>query len=56
MLSPVPGFDTRTYGKIDGGLTVQMGPQLGATISASSTFARDEAQDYRISAGLNYRF
>ena len=56
VLSPVPGFDTRTYGKIDGGLTVQMGPQLGATISASSTFARDEAQDYRISAGLNYRF
>jgi outer membrane lipase/esterase len=56
VLSPVPSFDTRTYGKIDGGLTVQMGPQLGATISASSTFARDDAQDYRISAGLNYRF
>lgn len=56
VLSPVPSFDTRTYGKIDGGLTVQMGPHLGATISASSTFARDEGNDYRISAGLNYRF
>lgn len=56
VLTPVPSFDTRTYGKIDGGLTVQMGPQLGATISASSTFARDDANDYRISAGLNYRF
>jgi len=56
VLSPVPSFDTRSYGKIDGGLTVQLGPQLGATISASSTFARDEGNDYRVSAGLNYRF
>jgi outer membrane lipase/esterase len=56
VLSPVPSFDARTYGKIDGGLTVQMGPQLSATVSASSTFARDEGNDYRVSAGLNYRF
>ena len=56
VLSPVPSFDTRTYGRIDGGLTVQMGPQLSGTISASSTFARDEGNDYRVSAGLNYRF
>jgi uncharacterized protein YhjY with autotransporter beta-barrel domain len=55
-LSAVPSFDTRTFGRVDGGLTMQMGPQLGATISASSTFARDEGNDYRVSAGLNYRF
>jgi hypothetical protein len=33
-----------------------MGPQISATISASSTFARDEGNDYRVSAGFNYRF
>jgi len=55
-LTAVPSFDTRTYGKIDGGMTLQLAPQLGATISASTTFAREESHDYRISAGLNYRF
>jgi outer membrane autotransporter protein len=56
VLTPVPSFDTRTYGKIDGGLTIQLGPQTAATISASSTFAREDGVDYRVSAGLNYRF
>jgi len=56
VLTPVPSFDTRTYGKIDGGLTIQMGPEFAATISGSSTFAREEGTDYRISAGLSYRF
>lgn len=56
VLSPVPSFDTRSYGKIDGGLTVQMGPHLSAVLGASSTFARDEGNDYRVNAGLNYRF
>jgi outer membrane lipase/esterase len=56
VLTPVPSFDSRTYGKIDGGLTIQMGPEFSATISGSSTFAREEGTDYRVSAGLSYRF
>ena len=56
ILSPVPSFDTRTYGRIEGGVTFQMGPNVSSTINAASTFARDEGNDYRISAGLNYKF
>jgi uncharacterized protein YhjY with autotransporter beta-barrel domain/phospholipase/lecithinase/hemolysin len=52
----LPNFESRTYGRIDGGITFQLGPDASAIISAGSTFARDEGEDYRISAGLNYRF
>ena len=56
ILSPVPTFDTRTYGKIEGGITFQIGTDISATISAASTFAREEGHDFRLSTGLNYRF
>src|SRR5215831_13879767 len=56
ILSPVSNFDTRTYGKIEGGVTFQIGPNLSTTINAASTFAREEGNDYRISTGFNYRF
>ena len=56
ILSPVPSFDTRTYGRIEGGVTFQIGPNVSSTINAASTFARDEGNDYRISTGLNFRF
>jgi len=52
----LPAFDSRTYGRIEGGVTFQLGPDLSASINAGSTFARDDGQDYRVSAGLNYRF
>jgi uncharacterized protein YhjY with autotransporter beta-barrel domain len=52
----LPNFESRTYGRIDGGITFQIGPDASAIISAGSTFARDEGEDYRISAGLNVRF
>ncbi|HJZ30614.1 MAG TPA: autotransporter domain-containing protein [Hyphomicrobiaceae bacterium] len=55
ILSPVANFDTRTYGKVEGGLAFELGPQLSATVNAASTFARDD-NDYRVSVGLNYRF
>ena len=51
-----PNFETRTYGRIEGGITFQLGPDLSATVSAGSTFARDESHDFRISTGLSYRF
>jgi outer membrane lipase/esterase len=56
ILSPVTTFDTRTYGLVEGGITFQLGGDLSATIAGSSTFARDEGEDYRVSAGLNLRF
>jgi outer membrane lipase/esterase len=52
----LPNFEDRTYGRIEGGVTFQLGPDLSATVTAGSTFARDDGQDYRVSAGLNYRF
>jgi outer membrane autotransporter protein len=56
ILSTFAAFDARDYGKIEGGLTLELGPELSASFSGSSTFGRDESYDFRISAGLNYRF
>jgi outer membrane autotransporter protein len=56
ILSSFAAFDARDFGKIEGGLTLELGPELSASISGASTFARDESYDFRISAGLNYRF
>jgi uncharacterized protein YhjY with autotransporter beta-barrel domain len=56
ILSTFAAFDARDFGKIEGGLTVELGTELSASISGASTFARDEGYDFRISAGLNYRF
>jgi outer membrane autotransporter protein len=56
ILSPVATFDARTYGKVEGGITFQLDPGLGATISGATTFARDDAFDFRIGAGLNLKF
>jgi outer membrane autotransporter protein len=56
ILTSVPNFEARTYGRVEGGLTLQMGPDVSATVNAASTFARDEGNDWRISTGLNYRF
>jgi uncharacterized protein YhjY with autotransporter beta-barrel domain len=56
IMTSVSNFDTRTYGRIEGGISFELGPQLGAVINAASTFGRDEGEDYRVSAGLSYRF
>jgi outer membrane lipase/esterase len=56
ILTSFPNFDTRTYGRVEGGVTLQLTPDLSASITGASTFARDDGQDYRVSAGLNYRF
>jgi outer membrane lipase/esterase len=51
-----PTFGDRDYGKVEGGLTIELTPQASVNVSGASTFARDDGQDYRISAGLNHRF
>jgi outer membrane lipase/esterase len=56
VLSSVPNFHTPTYGKIEGGVTLQLNDSLSATLGAASTFAREDGYDYRVSAGLSYKF
>jgi outer membrane lipase/esterase len=56
ILVLAPNFTTRTYGKVEGGVTFQLGSALSATIGGASTFARDEGNDYRFTTGLTYRF
>jgi outer membrane autotransporter protein len=52
----VPAFDTRDFGRIEGGITVELAPEASINLSGASTFARDAANDFRVSAGVNYRF
>jgi outer membrane lipase/esterase len=51
-----PTFGSRDYGKVEGGLTIELTPDASVSVSGGSTFARDDGEDYRFSAGLNYRF
>ena len=51
-----PTFGARDYGKIEGGLTIELAPEASVSVSGASTFARDDGHDYRVSAGLIYRF
>jgi uncharacterized protein YhjY with autotransporter beta-barrel domain len=51
-----PAFDARDLGKAEAGVTVELTPAASIVVSGASTFANDDARDFRISAGLNYRF
>ena len=51
-----PVFGARDYGKIEGGLTIELAPEASISLSGASTFAREDGHDYRLSAGLNWRF
>ena len=39
-----------------GGVTFEITPNISATLNAASTFARDDRNDYRMSAGRSYKF
>jgi uncharacterized protein YhjY with autotransporter beta-barrel domain/phospholipase/lecithinase/hemolysin len=56
ILTPIANFDDGTYGKVEGGVTFQIGPALSATVNAATTFARSDERDFYVNAGLNYRF
>lgn len=56
ILSPVSSFDTRTYGRVEGGVAFDVAPGVSATITGASTFARSDANDFLVSGGLNFRF
>ncbi|HEY1245468.1 MAG TPA: autotransporter domain-containing protein [Hyphomicrobiaceae bacterium] len=56
ILTPIANFEDSTYGKVEGGVTFQLGPALSATVNAATTFARSDERDFYVNAGLNYRF
>jgi hypothetical protein len=56
ILTPIANFEDSTYGKVEGGVTFQLGPALSATVNAATTFARGDDRDFYVNAGLNYRF
>ena len=51
-----PAFDARNYGKLEGGLTIELAPEASISVTGATTFGREDGNDYRISTGLNYRF
>jgi uncharacterized protein YhjY with autotransporter beta-barrel domain len=56
ILVAAPNFETRTYGKVEGGVTLHLSPDLSASISGATTFARGEGNDHRLTTGLTYKF
>lgn len=42
--------------QVRGGVTFENTPNISATLNAASTFARDDRNDYRMSAGRSYKF
>jgi outer membrane lipase/esterase len=56
ILTSVTDFDARTYGKIQGGATFDLGPAWSANINGGSTFDEDGARNYYVTGGLTFRF
>jgi uncharacterized protein YhjY with autotransporter beta-barrel domain len=52
----LPVFGARDYGKVEGGLTVELVPGASVSLNGASTFAREDGHDYRLSAGVSWRF
>jgi uncharacterized protein YhjY with autotransporter beta-barrel domain len=50
-----PVFDARDFGKIEGGVTIELAPWTTLMLGGASTFASD-GHDFRVSAGLSFRF
>jgi hypothetical protein len=50
-----PVFDARDFGKLEGGVTVELGLSTILMLGGASTFASD-GHDFRVSAGLSFRF
>jgi outer membrane lipase/esterase len=56
VMTVVPNFDARDFGKIESGVTVHLAPEISASLTGASTFAREEGHDFLTSAGLSFRF
>ena len=55
MLTPIDGR-TATYGKVVAGLAAAISDKVSANITAVSTFARSDGNDYGVSGGLKVKF
>jgi hypothetical protein len=44
------------FGKIESGVTVHLAPEISASVTGGSTFARDDGNDFHTSTGLSFRF
>jgi outer membrane lipase/esterase len=55
ILTPVLE-DERTYGKVAGGVRFDVTSAISMMLSAESTFAREEGNDFALNAGLKVRF
>ncbi|GJD98042.1 Esterase EstA [Methylobacterium iners] len=49
-------FSDDVYGRVAGGLDVDLGNGLSGVITGSTSFARSGGDDHTVSAGLRYRF
>jgi uncharacterized protein YhjY with autotransporter beta-barrel domain/phospholipase/lecithinase/hemolysin len=56
ILTPISNFGDSTYGRVEGGVTFQIGPALSATVNGATAFGRGDDRDFFVNAGLNYRF
>jgi uncharacterized protein YhjY with autotransporter beta-barrel domain len=52
----IGNFESRNYGKVGGGFAFDVSLSRGATVSASSTFGRDDVSQFNIGASLDYSF
>jgi uncharacterized protein YhjY with autotransporter beta-barrel domain/phospholipase/lecithinase/hemolysin len=55
VLTPIDGR-TATYGKVVAGLAAAISDKVSANITAVSTFARSDGNDYGVSGGLKVKF
>jgi uncharacterized protein YhjY with autotransporter beta-barrel domain/phospholipase/lecithinase/hemolysin len=56
VLTSVPDTGSRTYGKVAAGISAAIAGNLSATVTGSTTFARNGGDDYGVSAGVKMAF
>ncbi|KAB1073438.1 hypothetical protein [Methylobacterium planeticum] len=54
--TPTGRFSDDVYGRVAGGLNLDLGNGLSGVITGSTSFARSGGDDPTVSAGLRYRF
>jgi outer membrane lipase/esterase len=56
ILTPLLSDDDRTYGRIAGGVRVDVTQSISAIVSAEGTFARQDGNDFALNGSLKVRF
>jgi hypothetical protein len=55
ILTPVSAHD-QTYGRVAAGIGAAFGGNINATLTASTTFAREGGSDFAVSGGIKAAF